>query len=332
MSKNSAEILLSFDSSSNWIHTDRLGSGHKMTNTSGTVVFTEQYDPHGQKLLQTSNNGAFYLSKKFTGYERDAGTNTDNAKARQYQHNNGRFMQPDPLSVLASDPSNPQSLNLYSYVQNDPINAVDPSGMTLQAIWGRACSGTAGDEICEWYIVGYVDIGGGGGGTGISDPNQGGTGGDFTPPTAGDALKLVEEKLKDKDGKCAGLFSKANGLDILNKSKNKITSKSDFPIDNYNGKKTNFNKEPQINAATDKSGNITLNSGSRIMTGFHWDPANAKGLASKYFKQVNPIQALAAVIIHELLHVSGDFPFEKYENESFGNNAEVLQNCFGVKP
>lgn len=73
-----------YDQGFNWIHTDHLGSGHKMTNTAGAVVFTEQYDPHGQRLMQTSNNGAMYLSKKFTGYERDYGTNTDNAKARQY--------------------------------------------------------------------------------------------------------------------------------------------------------------------------------------------------------------------------------------------------------
>ena len=121
----------SYDTGFHWTHTNHLGSGYKMTDAAGAVVFREEFDPHGQTALRVSNNGPWYLSHKFTGYERDAGTNTDNAKARQYHHNNGRFMQPDPLSVLASDPSNPQSLNLYSYVQNDPVNYIDPEGLNL---------------------------------------------------------------------------------------------------------------------------------------------------------------------------------------------------------
>ena len=65
---NGAVAQQSYNQGFNWIHADHLGSGHKMTNTGGTVVFTEQYDPHGQKLMQTLNNGPYYLSKKFTGY------------------------------------------------------------------------------------------------------------------------------------------------------------------------------------------------------------------------------------------------------------------------
>ena len=122
----------SYDQAFHWVHQDHLGSGHKMTDAAGAVVYTERFDPHGQSVLRISNNGPYYQSHKFTGYERDYGTNTDNAKARQYHHNNGRFMQPDPLSLGAIDLSNPQSLNLYSYVQNDPINAVDPSGMNKE--------------------------------------------------------------------------------------------------------------------------------------------------------------------------------------------------------
>ncbi len=129
----------SYDTGFHWTHSNHLGSGYKMTDSTGAVVFREEFDPHGQTALRVSNNGPFYLSHKFTGYERDLGTNTDYAKARQYHHNNGRFMQADPLSLGASDLSNPQSLNLYSYVKNDPVNYIDPEGLNLIApdYWER---------------------------------------------------------------------------------------------------------------------------------------------------------------------------------------------------
>lgn len=38
-------------------------------------------------------------------------------------------MQADPLGLGATDPTNPQSLNRYSYVENDPVNFIDPMGL-----------------------------------------------------------------------------------------------------------------------------------------------------------------------------------------------------------
>jgi RHS repeat-associated protein len=62
----------------------------------------------------------------FTTYERDAESLNDYALAWSYVNRLGRFSSPDPL---AGDPNNPQSLNRYSYVSNDPIDLVDPSGL-----------------------------------------------------------------------------------------------------------------------------------------------------------------------------------------------------------
>ena len=53
---------------------------------------------------------------------------------RIYDATNARFLQADPL---IQDPTNSQSLNRYSYVWNNPLNAVDPSGyMTLGDLFG----------------------------------------------------------------------------------------------------------------------------------------------------------------------------------------------------
>lgn len=46
----------------------------------------------------------------------------------------------------------PQSFNRYSYVQNDPVNFTDPSGLLLVPTYGRACvSSGNGPWSCEYY-------------------------------------------------------------------------------------------------------------------------------------------------------------------------------------
>ena len=64
-----------------------------------------------------------------TGKERDAESGNDYFPARYYASSMGRFMSPDPSGLVFADPSNPQSLNLYSYVRNNPLLLVDPTGL-----------------------------------------------------------------------------------------------------------------------------------------------------------------------------------------------------------
>jgi RHS repeat-associated protein len=65
----------------------------------------------------------------FTGKQRDTVSDLDYFGARYYNSTLGRFMSPDPSGLAYADPSNPQSLNLYSYAQNDPLVYIDPTGM-----------------------------------------------------------------------------------------------------------------------------------------------------------------------------------------------------------
>jgi RHS repeat-associated protein len=63
---------------------------------------------------------------KFTGKERDTESGLDNFTARFYASTMGRFMSADDSKyVVAADP---QTWNLYGYVANNPLNAVDPTG------------------------------------------------------------------------------------------------------------------------------------------------------------------------------------------------------------
>jgi RHS repeat-associated protein len=69
---------------------------------------------------------------KFTGKERDSESGLDYFGARHYTSALGRFMVPDwaaaPIDVPYANFGNPQSLNLYSYVKNNPTTMGDPDG------------------------------------------------------------------------------------------------------------------------------------------------------------------------------------------------------------
>ncbi len=68
----------------------------------------------------------------FTGKERDAESGNDYFGARYYASTMGRFMSPDwsakeePVPYAKLD--NPQSLNLYAYLLNNPLGGIDADG------------------------------------------------------------------------------------------------------------------------------------------------------------------------------------------------------------
>lgn len=93
----------------------------------GTFVNPMDYKPFGQVLA--GNTSDPYL---FTGKERDGESGLDYFGARYYASNMGRWMSPDwrvniqPVPYASLD--DPQSLNLYMYVRNNPLSGFDPDG------------------------------------------------------------------------------------------------------------------------------------------------------------------------------------------------------------
>jgi RHS repeat-associated protein len=106
---------------------DSLGTARVITNSVGTVCYDADMYPYGGERAYVDTCDSAY---KFTGKERDSESGLDDFGARYDSSQYGRFMTPD-LANIAGDldeSGNPQSWNAYSYVQNNPVNAVDPDG------------------------------------------------------------------------------------------------------------------------------------------------------------------------------------------------------------
>ncbi len=113
----------------NYYFADRLGTARVVTNAAGTILDDSDFYPFGGERSILSSSGNTY---KFTGKEHDAESGLDDFGARYYSSSLGRFTIPDwgatAMNVPYADFANPQSLNLYSYVQNNPLRSTDPSG------------------------------------------------------------------------------------------------------------------------------------------------------------------------------------------------------------
>jgi RHS repeat-associated protein len=106
--------------------TDYLGSSNVLTDNSGNLVQHYEYSTFGQASYR-NNTSAFPVSSRYTGQIADDETGLLYYGGRYYDPQLGRFIQPDPE---IPDPMDSQSFNRYSYCRNNPLNEIDPSGLT----------------------------------------------------------------------------------------------------------------------------------------------------------------------------------------------------------
>jgi RHS repeat-associated protein len=117
------------DNSAHYYFADQIGSANIVTNATGTVEQDIEYHPYGEQQVYTDTSGQEY---RFTGHEHDPETNNDYFGARYYSSTFGRFLTADwsatPVPIPYAVIGNPQTLNLYAYVENNPITGTDPDG------------------------------------------------------------------------------------------------------------------------------------------------------------------------------------------------------------
>ncbi len=116
-------------------------------NTSTGAVSAQRYTPYGAPRGPASTLPTDY---RFTGQRsEEAGLGSlYDYNARHYSPALGRFLSPD--SIVPS-PGNPQSLNRYSYVRNNPLRFIDPSGMAECAAGDQQCWVNEWNFKNNWY-------------------------------------------------------------------------------------------------------------------------------------------------------------------------------------
>jgi len=125
-----------------FVHTDHIGSTRLVTGLNQTVAQNLDYLPFGE---QNSTDSGI-STHEFTGDIHDAESDLDHAQFRQYSSSLGRWMHPDPAGLAAVDPSNPQSWNRYAYVDDDPLNLTDSSGLY------PVCLGSSLFDQVDFYV------------------------------------------------------------------------------------------------------------------------------------------------------------------------------------
>jgi RHS repeat-associated protein len=160
-------------------HADWLGTERVRTFGSGTQAgqpcewITSLPFGDGQSI-QPQNGGCTPTPTFFTGKERDSESGLDYFGARYNASSLGRFTSPDPAGGHYGDP---QTLNRYAYVANNPLRLTDPAGLDFYL----ACTQTEENaSTCQ----------GGHAGTTTTDANGNST---FTPTVVTSASLLDPE-------------------------------------------------------------------------------------------------------------------------------------------
>jgi RHS repeat-associated protein len=117
-----------------WLVSDQLGTPRMVFDKTGNLSTTKRHDylPFGEELFAGIGSRTTALGytadstrQQFTSKERDNETGLDYFLARYYSSSAARFTTPDSFG---GSKENPQTLNRYAYVQNNPLNYNDPTG------------------------------------------------------------------------------------------------------------------------------------------------------------------------------------------------------------
>ncbi len=118
------------DGVSYYYHADGLGSITHITDATGNIVQNYVYSVFGEIVAQAGGLANPYT---YTSREYDPESGLYYYRARYYDAKIGRFLQTDPIRFTGGN------VNLYAYVQNNPVNLIDPLGLVN---WRRVMRGT----------------------------------------------------------------------------------------------------------------------------------------------------------------------------------------------
>ena len=306
------------------VATDRLGSVR--VNASGGQI---SYFPYGEERTSTPDG-----TEKFGTYFRD-GPGQDYADQRYYDSIKGRFWSPDPGGLATADPKNPGTWNRYAYVNGDPINFADSTG--LYQYWVGDGNPFFPDQwdiiprigmpLCFWRPAAcapdlallrgeLADAREAGGSSGIGALRAA-----FLDPAVNGAKRILES-----DPDCAGLFG----------PKDVISSPGEALEEAYNNNQIRLlpfgsNVPSGVGAqTTGVDGVIQIASNRYFVTGILADGTPVNQATSPNFVGLSLAEVDQLIVIHELLHFMGIVGDDNADQQITLPNGAVVSGSTGV--
>ena len=139
-----------------YLYADHLNTPRVVTDATNKVVWRWDSDPFGTDVANEDPDGdgkKFRYNQRFPGQYYDKETGLHYNYFRDYEPGTGRYVQSDPIGLVGG-------MNLYAYVEGNPISKVDPSGLSPNSgsSNGSDNSETAGNseqcgEKCQCWLT-----------------------------------------------------------------------------------------------------------------------------------------------------------------------------------
>jgi len=111
-------------STARWLHHDQLGTTRLVTDASGTSQATYTFDAYG---TLTGSSGTLTNPFRFGGQYFDSDSGLYYVRSRYYDPITGQFATNDPAIAASRE--------AYGYVNGNPLNHADPSGLVCLQFW-----------------------------------------------------------------------------------------------------------------------------------------------------------------------------------------------------
>ena len=122
-----------------YLHYDQVGSLRAVSDANGNVVKAIAYDTYGNILRDT--NPGYTVPFGFAGGLYDPDTKLTHFGFREYDSFTGKWTAKDPISFAGGDS------NLYGYVLGDPVDLVDPWGLSYKDMLSRALARLSRNKV-----------------------------------------------------------------------------------------------------------------------------------------------------------------------------------------
>jgi len=135
------------DDKNYYFTSDHLGSVREMTDSNSTVQARYDYDPYGRRTRTFGNLDADF---GFTSHYYHVTRESDLALYRAYDASLGRWLSRDPLQNVGIR----EGINIYEFVNNNPVNHVDVRGESWEGKACRAACWGVGGALCAAVACG----------------------------------------------------------------------------------------------------------------------------------------------------------------------------------